>query len=191
MADSGANRHLLLDELATEFAARYRRGDRPTLTEYVNRHPELADDIREFFPAMVEIEGVKAEAGEPTAADEIPLLHLERLDDFRILREIGRGGMGVVYEAEQVSLGRRVALKLLTQRMLRDATQKRRFEREAKAAARLHHSNIVPVFGFGEHEGTPYYVMQLIQGLGLDVVAGEVARLDSGRSASAGRSDSS
>jgi hypothetical protein len=85
--------------------------------------------------------------------------------------------MGVVYEAEQVSLGRRVALKVRTQQTARDAKQKRRFEREAKAAARLHHTNIVPVFGTGEHAGTAYYVMQFIQGLGLDVVIDEVARM--------------
>ena len=97
----------------------------------------------------------------------------ERLGDFRILRVIGRGGMGVVYEAEQVSLGRRVALKLLPQALHLDAIRKARFEREARAAARLHHTNIVPVFGVGEHEGLPYYVMQLISGRGLDVVLAE------------------
>ena len=74
--------------------------------------------------------------------------------------------MGVVYEAEQVSLGRHVALKVLPPQMVRDAKQRRRFEREARAAARLHHTNIVPVFGVGEHEGTPYYVMQFIAGPG-------------------------
>ena len=97
----------------------------------------------------------------------------ERLGDFRILRVIGRGGMGVVYEAEQVSLGRRVALKLLPQALHLDAIRKARFEREARAAARLHHTNIVPVFGVGEHDGLPYYVMQLISGRGLDVVLAE------------------
>jgi WD40 repeat protein len=85
--------------------------------------------------------------------------------------------MGVVYEAEQVSLGRRVALKLLPASVFRDPTKRRRFEREAKAAARLHHTNIVPVHGFGEHEGTPYYVMQFIPGLGLDAVIDELGRL--------------
>ena len=89
---------------------------------------------------------------------------LDQLGDYRILREIGRGGMGVVYEAEQVSLGRHVALKLLPPQMLRDFKQKHRFEREARSAAKLHHTNIVPVFGVGEHEETPYYVMQFIQG---------------------------
>jgi WD40 repeat protein/serine/threonine protein kinase len=95
---------------------------------------------------------------------------VDQLGDFRIVREVGRGGMGVVYEAEQVSLGRRVALKLLPHRGLLDARQRQRFEREAKAAAKLHHTNIVPVFGTGEHDGQPYYVMQLIDGQGLDAV---------------------
>jgi WD40 repeat protein/serine/threonine protein kinase len=94
----------------------------------------------------------------------------QRMGDFRILRVIGRGGMGVVYEAEQVSLGRHVALKVMPQALRLDATRKARFEREAKAAAKLHHTNIVPVFGVGEHDGLPYYVMQLIDGRGLDAV---------------------
>jgi WD40 repeat protein/tetratricopeptide (TPR) repeat protein len=84
--------------------------------------------------------------------------------------------MGVVYEAEQVSLGRHVALKVLPTKALLDARQKRRFEREARAAAKLHHTNIVPVYGVGEHDGLPYYVMQFIQGLGLDAVIGELRR---------------
>src|SRR5215475_4411097 len=85
--------------------------------------------------------------------------------------------MGIVYEAEQVSLGRHVALKVLPKKMLLDSKQKRRFEREAKAAARLHHTNIVPVFGVGEHEEMPYYVMQFIQGLGLDEVLDELRQM--------------
>ena len=74
--------------------------------------------------------------------------------------------MGVVYEGEQVSLGRRVALKLLPATVFRDPVKRRRFEREAKAAARLHHTNIVPVYGVGEHAGSPYYVMQFIPAVG-------------------------
>jgi WD40 repeat protein/serine/threonine protein kinase len=104
---------------------------------------------------------------EPATPRQEPV---DRLGDFRIVREVGRGGMGVVYEAEQISLGRRVALKLLPHRGLLDAKQRQRFEREAKAAAKLHHTNIVPVFGTGEHDGQPYYVMQLIDGQGLDAV---------------------
>jgi WD40 repeat protein len=107
--------------------------------------------------------------------------HPRQLSDYRILREIGRGGMGIVYEAEQVSLGRRVALKVLLQQP--DPLLRQRFEREARAAARLHHTNIVPVFGVGEHDGQPYYVMQFIQGLGLDQVLLELQRLRQARPA--------
>ena len=80
--------------------------------------------------------------------------------------------MGVVYEAEQESLGRRVALKVLRSHRLHDPKILIRFHREAKAAARLHHTNIVPVFGVGEHEGVHFYVMQFIRGLPLDAVLG-------------------
>src|SRR5207244_8960669 len=83
---------------------------------------------------------------------------------------IGRGGMGIVYEAEQESLGRRVAVKVLPHGPLLRDKQLRRFEREAKTAARLHHTNIVPVFGVGEQDGLHYYVMQFIRGVGLDAV---------------------
>lgn len=89
--------------------------------------------------------------------------------DFRIIREIGRGGMGVVYEAWQISLSRRVALKVLAHG-LTDPRRRRRFDLEAKAAGGLHHTNIVPVFGCGEHDGTLYYVMQFIPGVGLDAI---------------------
>jgi len=93
--------------------------------------------------------------------------------------------MGIVYEAEQVSLGRHVALKVLPRQMFVEDAQRRRFEREAKAAAKLHHTNIVPVFGVGEHDGMPYYVMQFIQGLGLDDVLMELKRMRGSGSATA------
>ena len=157
---------------------RYRAGERPTLQEYIDRNPELADDIHERFSAMVEIEQVKADRQQATEhADTPPFCGLRQLGDFRIVREIGKGGMGIVYEAEQVSLGRHVALKVLPRTMLVDARAKRRFEREAKSAAKLHHTNIVPVFGVGEQDGMPYYVMQFIQGLGLDDVLKELKQL--------------
>src|SRR5438132_10425631 len=130
--DGSAN-YVLLTRLADEFAARYRAGERPALQEYIDRYPELAEDIRELFPAMVEIEQVKEdhqEAGEGAAAPAATAL--QQLGDFRIIREVGKGGMGIVYEAEQVSLGRHVALKVLPKSMLIDAKSKQRFERETK-----------------------------------------------------------
>jgi eukaryotic-like serine/threonine-protein kinase len=178
MADDSSERFVLLNHLADEFAARYRRGEHPSMQEYIDRHPQLADDIREYFPALAEMEQVNDDRQTPeeqAACRALP--PLERLGDFRIIREIGRGGMGVVYEAEQVSLGRHVALKVLPKQLLVDARTKQRFEREARAAANLHHTNIVPVFGVGEHDGLPYYVMQFIQGLGLDEVLVELKRL--------------
>src|SRR3712207_8186516 len=83
-----------------------------------------------------------------------------QLGDFRILREVGRGGMGVVYEAEQESLGRRVALKILAPWARAEPRQVQRFLREARSAAQLHHPDIVPIIGVGEHDGLHYYAMQ-------------------------------
>ncbi len=122
-------------------------------------------------------------AGDPTGAQPLKVPTVDQLGDYRILREIGRGGMGVVYEAEQVSLGRHVALKLLPPQMLRDSRQKHRFERKARSAAKLHHTNIVPVFGVGEHEETPYYVMQFILGQALDEVLAELRQMQAGKPA--------
>src|SRR5262249_23401935 len=102
---------------------------------------------------------------------------LERLGDYRILREIGRGGMGIVFEAEQESLGRHVALKVLPAHALLNPRHLQRFLREARAAAKLHHTNFVPVFGVGEGEGLHYYVMQVIAGSGLHEVIDELNRL--------------
>jgi hypothetical protein len=108
--------------------------------------------------ALVLVEELKPDSGETTispghrdAPEEAP----DRLGDYRILREVGRGGMGVVYEAEQESLGRQVALKVLASWAGGSENQIRRFHREARSAAQLHHTNIVPVYGVGEHGGAP------------------------------------
>src|SRR5262249_21104573 len=95
----------------------------------------------------------------------------------RVLCEIGRGGMGVVYEAEQQALGRRVALKVLPRASAGDGSAQVRFQREARAAARLHHTNIVPVFDVGCDGEHLYYAMQLIHGQGLDLVINDLKRL--------------
>ncbi len=168
----------LLDDLAHEFAERFRRGERPSLTEYTRKYPELAAEICEFFPAMAVMEQFGSVAAPTTGADSTlagqEMAVPRQLGEYRILRQVARGGMGIVYEAVQETLGRHVALKVLPLHGLLDPNHLERFRREAKAAAQLHHTNIVPVFGVGEHEGVHYFAMQFIQGQSLDSVLHEL-----------------
>jgi serine/threonine protein kinase/WD40 repeat protein len=165
----------LLDQLAEEFVQRYRCGERPPLKEYLDKYPDLAEDIRTLFPALVEMEQVKKDQDNGTAAVEMP--PLQQIGDYRIVREVGRGAMGVVYEAEQLSLGRRVAVKVLAAHFAPDRQSLERFRREARSAAKLHHTNIVPVFEVGQDGGACYYAMQFIQGQSLDQIIEELRRL--------------
>jgi WD40 repeat protein len=179
-SESSSREFDLLDRLANEFAERFRRGERPSLKEYTDRYPDLADEIVSLFPALVDLEQadeVRHEAGAPAARPQDMITSVSQIGDYRIVREVGRGGMGVVYEAEQVSLGRRVALKILPQHVARDARMLERFRREARAAARLHHTNIVPVFEVGREGETCFYAMQFIQGQALDLVYDELQRV--------------
>jgi serine/threonine protein kinase/WD40 repeat protein len=166
-------------KLAEAFLARYRRGERPPLSEYTSQYPELADQIRDLFPSLVMLEELGSVDATPIGpfASGTGKAKPEQLGEYRILREVGRGGMGIVYEAVQETLGRHVALKVLTSHALLPSTHLERFRREARAAARLHHTNIVPVFGVGEHEGVHYYAMQFISGQGLDEVLKELKKL--------------
>jgi tetratricopeptide (TPR) repeat protein len=143
---------------------------------YLQQHPEHAERLRRLLPTV----GVLAELGRSVARQDYPGVasagssgvELGVLGDYRIIREVGHGGMGVVYEAEQVSLGRRVALKVLPLASTMDPRQLQRFHNEARAAAGLHHTNIVPVYGVGCERGVHYYAMQFIDGRTLaDVVA--------------------
>src|SRR5262245_58045613 len=176
----------LVAKVVAEWRERLLQGEHFEVNEYAAKYPTIADELRELFPAIVMIEDLKGDVGGLTGSIGAGAIVaegriLERLGDFRILREIGRGGMGIVYEAEQESLGRHVALKVLPAQALLDPQKQKRFQREAKAAARMHHTNIVPVYGVGEHEGMYYYVMQFIRGLGLDEILGELKRLHQAR----------
>src|SRR5437867_296023 len=116
MEDSSVDRNAI-EVLAEEFVTRYRNGERPPLTEYTTRFPDLAEEIRDLFPAMLMMENLKPADDGPTDRGN-SCVEFAQLGDFRIIREVGRGGMGVVYEAEQVSLGRHVALKVLPKEMV-------------------------------------------------------------------------
>ncbi len=158
-----------VETLATDFLERQRRGESPTIDEYVDEYPHLADEIRDLFPTIAAMEDWKAlEESNSDRPVSPETFGLEKFGDFRILREIGRGGMGIVYEAEQESLGRRVAVKVLPRQSLTSEQQVEQFQREARTAANLHHTNIVPVFGVGQQKGYHYYVMQIIHGVALD-----------------------
>src|SRR5262252_3315816 len=168
-------------QIADEFVEAFRQGKHPSVEEFARRYPEQAEAIREVLPALVLMERAKSVEDPPgpsrRAQGTAAAAPLQQLGDYQILREIGRGGMGVVYEAQQLSLGRHVAIKVLPAHALLDPRHLGRFQREARSAAKLHHTNIVPVFGVGEQDGLHYYVMQFIQGLGLDVVLDELRRL--------------
>src|SRR2546423_7431206 len=175
-----------VDRLAEEFVERYRRGERPAFADYIEKYPNLAVELQELLAALVLIEEhgrahVQPSSGSGRLPDRPAPV---QLGEYRVLREIGRGGMGVVYEAVQESLGRHVALKVLPSHTLLDGVRLKRFQHEAQAAARLHHTNIVPIFGVGTAEGVHFYAMQFIQGRGLDEVIEELRAQKSNERAS-------
>jgi serine/threonine protein kinase len=157
-----------LAEVVEQLTARLKAGEAVDLDACLAAHPEHAAELRRLFPALELLADVSrspspalsrpAPAG--PAAGEI----LGQLGDFRLLREVGRGGMGVVYEAVQLSLNRRVALKVLPFAGALDARQLQRFKNEAQAAAHLQHQHIVPVYYVGCERGVHFYAMQFIDG---------------------------
>ncbi len=160
--------------VAREYLAELEAGRTPARGGYESRHPELRDEVAECLDG-VELAHAAGIAFRPQPpAPPPPDMSPEPLGDFRIVREIGRGGMGVVYEAVQLSLGRRVALKVLPFAAGLDAKHLQRFKTEAHAAAQLHHTNIVPVYAVGQDRGTHYYAMQMIDGRPLDAVIREL-----------------
>lgn len=156
-----------LEVLASEFVDAIRSGRHPPIDEYVRREPSLEAEIYDLFPLLARMEGWKAyRQGVSLEHRELDTLSSEQFGGFRIIREIGRGAMGVVFEAEQGVSKRRVAVKVLpfaTTEKMRES-----FEREAQTAARLDHAHIVPVFEFGQSEGVCYYVMRIVEGVGFD-----------------------
>jgi serine/threonine protein kinase len=158
----------VLAELVEEFVARREGGEAINPNGFAENYPEHAEALLSLLPALEVMADLSRSAqandepGSPGAENSGRCLGV--LGDFRILREVGRGGMGVVYEAEQVSLNRRVALKVLPFAAAMDSQQLRRFKTEAQAAAQLHHTHIVPVHSVGCERGVHYYAMQFIEG---------------------------
>ena len=137
--------------------------------ELLAKYPEDAAQLRGYLSGLQLFHAAAvtpAQANCDASNSGVPA-PLQTIGDYRLVREIGRGGMGVVYEAWQVSLRRRVALKVLPFTSAHDAKQIGRFKNEAQSAAQVQHPNIVPVFAIGEENGMHYYVMQLIEGQSL------------------------
>jgi serine/threonine protein kinase len=156
-------------------------GQPPDLQAFLARHAEIAQSLAECLEGLAWMNAVADQLPPPvpshSGAVGPPAGDLEAgipLGDFHLVREVGRGGMGVVYEAEQLSLGRRVALKVLPFAAGLDGRQLQRFKTECQAAARLHHGHIVPIHAVGCERGTHYYAMQFIDGRTLAAVIADL-----------------
>jgi serine/threonine protein kinase len=153
------------------------RGESVDPDRLAAEHPAIAGELRSCLEVL-RLAGRVEHAGGAEAATDGSEPDTPTLGDFRILRQVGRGGMGVVYEAEQISLHRRVALKVLPFAAAMDSTQLRRFQTEALAAAQLHHTNIVPVYSVGCERGVHYYAMQFIEGQTLAEMIAQRRRME-------------
>jgi serine/threonine protein kinase len=165
-----------------------REGRACSRAEFLAHHAEISAALSGCFSGLEFIEAAAAELsgspGDPETARAEPALPPQsQLGDYRILREVGRGGMGVVYEAYQISLGRCVALKVLPFAAAVDPKQRQRFQIEAQAAAQLHHPHIVPVYGVGCDHGIHYYAMQFVDGRSLAAIIRELRSSDGTASA--------
>ena len=161
------------------YLAELKAGRKPDRAALLAQHPHLASQLAACLAGLEFIQGVESTHQANTDRTTGNLAPQRLLGDFRILSEVGRGGMGVVYEAEQMSLGRRVALKVLRFGGVSDPDALDRFKREAETVAGLHHTNIVPIFAVGSDQGVNFFAMQFIQGRSLsEVLSGSNEPLD-------------
>lgn len=173
-----------IEQLADEILDRVRGGEQLPARELRKRFPELSEDVSDFAHTLARLEEVSFRRLNSVVGRTTTLSaggqELQTLGGFRLIREISRGGMGIVYLAEQQSLHRYVAVKVLPPSPMLNQVERSRFEREGTACARLHHSNIVPVIGTGVEQGVQYCVMQYIHGCSLNqLVRGLQQRFES------------
>lgn len=178
-ADSaGLHSRDTLEVLLSRFADEVRGGAMPSIEDYVASHPQWEAEIRELFPLVFSLERWKNDKEVECLRRSVPAdFSVEAFGDYKVIKELGRGGMGVVFHAVHTRSRRPVAVKLLPWRYAADMPRwKERFHREAATIAALRHENIVQVYSFGRHEGYYYYVMQYIDGVSLDRVIARLRR---------------
>jgi len=180
--DPDASRQSELARVLDDYLAAVEAGEVVDPGALPAAHPEIAERLRACLSVLRVASRVEARADADAAIE--PAVDT-RLGDFHIVRMIGRGAMGIVFEAEQVSLRRRVALKVMPFAAALDPHQLRRFQIEAQAAAQLHHTNIVPIFSVGCERGVHYYAMQFIEGQTLADLIRDLRRLSGFGEASA------
>jgi serine/threonine protein kinase len=163
----------LLGAAADEYTQALQRGERPAIEQYVAKYPEIADELRKVLPTVRIMQQPEVTR---VLADQDPYIG-KTLGDFRLVRKIGHGGMGIVYEAVQLSLKRRVAVKILPAAAAMDQRKLKRFTIEAEAAASLQHEHIVPVYSVGCEAGVHFFAMQYVEGQSLAQIIRELRRL--------------
>ncbi len=201
VSDDPAREQLLAD-LLTELSERRRRGESADVEQLARAHPDLAQELRQLW-AAVQVAQAFGSPRPPQPTDrrpspsprtqpglslgELPTTEIRsdpvaapangslprRFGDYELLEQIGRGGMGVVYKARQISLDRFVAIKMLRHGGESSDADLQRFRNEAEAAARLDHPNIVPVYEVGEAEGQLYFTMKHVEGTTLAALLDE------------------
>lgn len=174
-------REVRIGELINEFFDRRQRGETISEDSFLTENPEFADELREHLGGLDLLKGLGSSAGDATrlagpvpgrgSSSEDPFapskIPLPEIPGYQILKQIGRGGMGIVYKAIQLSTKRVVALKLLLEGPLASEHSRRRFEREIALAAQLRHPNIIPIYDSGTASGRMYYAMEHVFGLPL------------------------
>jgi serine/threonine protein kinase/Flp pilus assembly protein TadD len=166
-----------LAQVLFDLADRRRRGEAVDLDAAIAAHPHYTTELRRLFPtidALAELNRSTPAARESALAGNASGAELGTIGEYQIVREIGRGGMGIVYEARQLSLNRRVALKVLPFAAALDPRALARFKQESLAAAQLDHPQIVHVYTVGTDRGVHYYAMQHIEGQSLAQLIAEM-----------------
>ncbi len=175
MTDSNPSGTDPFGAIADEFVEAFRQGKHPSVEDFARRYPAHAAEIREMLPALVLMEKAKSAGPDHPSPEEAAFLtppqeadEVGRLGRYRVLAVLGRGGMGVVFKAEDSQLGRAVALKVMLPALAATPSARERFFREARAAAALKHPHVVTIYQVGEDRGAPFLAMELLEGESLD-----------------------